>query len=111
MSQDLRTVSAAVLVLPVVGYRLQPAVYRSVNCLNPTVPGFHVDWASFLECEAPSNVTNGIVLGTEFSDHHWVAFQCLPGYQLNGSSHAVCRCSNSSCSWSSPPPTCIELGK
>jgi CUB/sushi domain-containing protein len=62
-----------------------------------------------LECPAPGNVTNGMVRGTVFRYDHWIAFHCLPGYQLNGSSHSVCRCSNNSCNWSSPLPTCIEL--
>ncbi|XP_062521362.1 CUB and sushi domain-containing protein 1-like isoform X2 [Corticium candelabrum] len=92
------------------GYRVSGSDYSVCRCFGSSCrwvppPASCVP----LECPAPDNITNGLVLGTKFLDHHWIAFQCLPGYQLNGSSHSICSCSNDTCSWSSPPPKCIEL--
>ncbi|KAG7158260.1 Sushi, von Willebrand factor type A, EGF and pentraxin domain-containing protein 1-like 3 [Homarus americanus] len=56
--------------------------------------------------ELPKSIPNGRVIGNDNSCGSLVEYECLPGYQLNGSQKATCMDNER---WSSPAPVCERV--
>uniref|UniRef100_A0A672YPS0 Sushi, von Willebrand factor type A, EGF and pentraxin domain-containing protein 1 n=1 Tax=Sphaeramia orbicularis TaxID=375764 RepID=A0A672YPS0_9TELE len=55
------------------------------------------------QCEKPSSIPNGQVLGSEFGFNSKVKYECDEGYTLNGDSTRICQ---SNGLWDKPVPRC-----
>ncbi|XP_074641309.1 sushi, von Willebrand factor type A, EGF and pentraxin domain-containing protein 1-like [Tubulanus polymorphus] len=54
-------------------------------------------------CRTPTNITNGLIDGHEFTFNHSIHYRCLHGYKLQGVKRNTC---NHDGIWSDDPPVC-----
>ncbi|XP_036106445.1 CUB and sushi domain-containing protein 1 [Molossus molossus] len=78
--------------------------------ISVAAAGFHLEYKTvgLAACQEPAVPSNGLRMGDRYMVNDVLAFQCEPGYTLQGRSHISCM-PGTVRRWSYPPPLCIAM--
>ncbi|XP_045432188.1 CUB and sushi domain-containing protein 1 isoform X1 [Pipistrellus kuhlii] len=78
--------------------------------ISVAAAGFHLEYKTvgLAACQEPPLPSNGLKIGDRYMVNDVLAFQCEPGYTLQGRSHISCM-PGPVRRWNHPPPLCLAM--